>query len=73
MNRINTGVLRIDDDWPGVFIRGDAAKHYLEVIRQAQAGCAALVMDDLNALEELLESCHQKSGAPVQHIERKEQ
>lgn len=27
-NRVETGALQFNDDWPGVFIRGDNAMHY---------------------------------------------
>lgn len=27
-NRVETGALEVNDDWPGVFIRGDNAMHY---------------------------------------------
>lgn len=27
-NRVETGALEINDDWPGVFIRGDNAMYY---------------------------------------------
>ena len=27
-NRVETGPLQINDDWPGIFIRGDNAMHY---------------------------------------------
>lgn len=31
--RMETGVLRFGDDWPGVFIRGDHALHYALYLR----------------------------------------
>ncbi len=34
-NRVETGALEINDDWPGVFIRGDNATHYAMSIKQA--------------------------------------
>lgn len=42
MSRIETGVVQFDDDWPGVFIRGDNAFSYAltigEVVRGLEAG-----------------------------------
>ncbi len=32
--RVETGALQINDDWPGVFIRGDNAMHYAMSIKQ---------------------------------------
>lgn len=32
--RVETGVLQINDDWPGVFIRGDNAMHYAMNLRR---------------------------------------
>lgn len=36
-NRVETGALEINDDWPGVFIRGDNAMHYAITVRQVLA------------------------------------
>lgn len=33
-NRVETGALEINDDWPGVFIRGDNAMHYAVSLKQ---------------------------------------
>lgn len=33
-NRVETGALQINDDWPGVFIRGDNAMHYAMSVKQ---------------------------------------
>ena len=33
-NRIETGALAINDDWPGVFIRGDNAMHYAVCLKR---------------------------------------
>ncbi len=34
-DRVETGALEINDDWPGVFIRGDNAMHYAISVKQA--------------------------------------
>ncbi len=39
--RIETGPLQINDDWPGLFIRGDNAFHY--------AAHLAIVLERINA------------------------
>jgi hypothetical protein len=36
-NRVETGALEINDDWPGVFIRGDNAMHYAVCLKQLLA------------------------------------
>lgn len=33
--RPETGQMQFGDDWPGVFIRGDNAAHYMLTLRQA--------------------------------------
>lgn len=35
--RVETGVLEINDDWPGIFIRGDNALAYAMYVSQAIA------------------------------------
>ena len=32
-DRVETGVIRFGDDWPGVFIRGDDCYRYLNALR----------------------------------------
>lgn len=41
-NRVETGALEINDDWPGVFIRGDNAMHY--------AVCLKRLLDNMSPL-----------------------
>jgi hypothetical protein len=36
-NRIETGPIRFDDDWPGVFIRGDNAFYFAACLRDVLA------------------------------------
>lgn len=59
VNRIETGVLRFNDDYPGVFIRGDNALiHYAYQIRQYLANpdyeSGKIALENLLSL---LESC----------------
>lgn len=34
MKRVESGPIQFDDDWPGVFIRGDSAFHYARSLRK---------------------------------------
>jgi hypothetical protein len=34
LDRVETGPLQFDEDWPGVFIRGDNAGYYCMILRQ---------------------------------------
>ena len=34
IERVETGSIQFDDDWPGVFIRGDNASYYCLIISQ---------------------------------------
>lgn len=64
-NRIETGVVQFNDDWPGVFIRGDNAMHFATRLKQLIAmvekpGTQTLDMFTLISaknLVDLLESC----------------
>ena len=73
--RLETGLAQCDDDWPGVFIRGDAAAAYhlalsaaIEKIREEDPMQAVL----LQGLNELLVSSRISSEAHdkdrIQHI-----
>ena len=63
-NRIETGPLQFDDDWPGVFIRGDNALFYAGAIDRALAELAESGIGDvitcsvLKGLAKTLHSCH---------------
>jgi hypothetical protein len=63
--RIETGPLQINDDWPGVFIRGDNAMFYGMALRQLLAMLKdesdihrMLAISPLYGLAELLASCN---------------
>jgi hypothetical protein len=51
---VRTGPLKIGDDWPGVFIRGDEALGYVSAIR---AGLSPAKGSALDSLLTLLASC----------------
>lgn len=61
--RVETGVTRFGDDWPGVFIRGDNAFYYTyclkEYIQGASVTAGLVLMEaQLDGLMKLLESCN---------------
>ena len=62
--RIETGVVQFNDDWPGVFIRGDNALHFGHIIGNIISCCKDDKMIDffdkmyLEQLETLLNSVH---------------
>lgn len=61
--RVETGPVRFDDDWPGVFIRGDQALHFGCTLN-AVLGSAGLIdpiyQAVLRGLQETLMSCECK-------------
>ena len=75
-NRVETGPVQFNDDWPGVFIRGDNAHAYANAVGYA----AALLKDGdiqksiLQGLGVLLRSSHienAKTDPDLQRLERK--
>lgn len=64
--RVETGPLQIDDDWPGVFIRGDQSLNFantlrkiLQVLPTDRDNFKTIVFRSATEnLIELLESCH---------------
>lgn len=58
--RVETGIVQFDDDWPGVFIRGDNAMHYAMCLENPDF---ALSPSIIRGLIELLKSC-QVSDVP---------
>jgi hypothetical protein len=61
--RVETGPVAFGEDWPGVFVRGDEATYYAEVLAQSieaiRAGREPSKMDlvVLSGLADLLASC----------------
>lgn len=77
MARVESGVIKFGDDWPGVFFRGDTAIGYAMQLQRAIALLAALpeaddarfmlpVLDGL--LSELLACDTRRAGVPVTHM-----
>jgi hypothetical protein len=64
--RVETGVIKLGDDWPGVFIRGDDACAYathLEVIlRRVPRASAEISVDVVRGLIDLLKLSNQKES-----------
>jgi hypothetical protein len=63
--RIETGPVQINDDWPGVFIRGDNAMFYamalkslLNMLKDEKDLDRMLAVSPLYGLAELLASCN---------------
>lgn len=63
-NRVETGVLQFNDDWPGVFIRGDNAFFYklqltsiLKLAEQHPQSFDFVTIGSLKSLVDLLDSC----------------
>jgi hypothetical protein len=73
--RLETGVLKPEGDWPGIFIRGDDALSYASRLRSLFAALEARARADdisgeevaalvkLDGLPDLLESCRAKQGS----------
>lgn len=51
-HRVETGPVQFNDDWPGLFIRGDNAVSYLGNLDRAKAHASMIVayIEDLQAL-----------------------
>lgn len=57
--RVETGPLQVNDDWPGVFIRGDSAFHYALQLTQVidvlkDHGTGALMLKAVESLKSLM-------------------
>jgi hypothetical protein len=68
--RMQTGKMEFQNDWPGVFIRGDEALSYAAAIRRLLAAGAPCDLSDewlrdsrhcLSELAALLESCRTRA------------
>jgi len=68
--RVETGVVRFGDDWPGVFIRGDNAFGFamsLKVIRARMVVDEAygdILLHSVDQMIELLDKSNLKLGIP---------
>ena len=75
--RLETGVLKPEGDWPGVFIRGDDALVYARRLQflfaafEARAKAGDVAEEEISAwsklkdLADLLESCRAKTTLPA--------
>jgi len=56
-HRVETGVVQFNDDWPGVFIRGDDCRGYAMAIKAMLEGRTdRLTLSELEGLGRLLDS-----------------
>lgn len=58
--RLETGVVQVDDDWPGIFIRGDDAvrmAHCIETVLEDSVYNETLFTKMLSSYPTLLKSC----------------
>ncbi len=63
-DRVETGSLQINDDWPGIFIRGDNALYYSMTLQSFLEGeTGPINRMGLEALMKLLGSCRVKKAA----------
>lgn len=64
-NRTETGALQINDDWPGIFIRGDNAfafarslDNLIELLKENNLiNLHSFIMGDIECLRDLLSEC----------------
>jgi hypothetical protein len=77
LNRVETGVIQFENDWPGVFIRGDNALAFvgalatlLEHTSRSTDGRVKSANRHVQNLFKLLTSCHAQEGFPPQQINR---
>lgn len=58
-NRLETGPLQINEDWPGIYIRGDNAFFFANAIRSILNGQNDfLTKGALESLQHMLSSCN---------------
>ncbi len=60
--RVETGIVKFDDDWPGIFIRGDNAFHFHAHLEQVlntltDIEYSPFPIEVINGLSKLLKSC----------------
>lgn len=66
--RAETGPMKFGDDWRGVFIRGDEALAYAQLIRRF-AEMTGWTLTSVSALASLLESANEHMpSTEVQHL-----
>ncbi len=71
MPRVETGVVRFGDDWPGLFIRGDNAfayARYLEEVLKHVEGTSALALANVRDLLALLGSTREGTTDDVREL-----
>lgn len=63
-NRVETGALQFNDDWPGIFVRGDNAafyamqlRHVIRYVEQSADHIDFYALNSAKNLVDLLSSC----------------
>lgn len=74
--RIETGALQIDDDWTGLFIRGDDAFRLVQILKKAHRSEGIFNNDELTQITWLcaaiyIDVNHQNRAREVQRIKTK--
>lgn len=64
--RLDTGALKPENDWPGIFIRGDEA---IGLAQQLRYWANLKDIPSLRRLSELLDSCAVKSHEPATQVQ----
>ena len=61
--RVETGVLQVNDDWPGIYVRGDAAMWYSFLLNRLLNGenLDPFALGTLKHLADLLGTCEVKN------------
>lgn len=68
--RIETGNVQFNNDWPGVFFRGDTAINIARQLRLATSNGKKVGFERLASLIDALEDCHVKLDHAIQHVKR---
>ncbi len=66
--RVDTGVVQFDNDWPGVFIRGDHAHLWGGQLLQFIGTRSKIDVEQLHGLAVLLTSCDMRKGQNEVHV-----
>lgn len=68
--RIETGNVQFDNDWPGVFFRGDTAINIARQLRLDTSDGKKVGFERLASLIDALEDCHVELDHAIQHVKR---
>ena len=68
--RIETGNVQFDNDWPGVFFRGDTAINIARQLRDDTKDGKKVGFERLGSLIDFLEDCHVELDHVIQRVKR---